>query len=274
MISNMVSSECNTQQHIQITIKQNVATLTLSNGGKKNALSKQMLIEMTQWLNDTLQDQSFKVLLIDGDNHCFSAGADLDWMKEASHQTIEQNLADARLFFDFYNTLNHYPKPVVVKVERFAMGGAIGIMACADVVVADTQSKYAFSEVKLGLVPATIAPFVLRKTGQSAARRLMLTAETFDVAEAQFIGLVHTVADATQLDNAVNEVITQLLNNSAEAMASTKYMLNKLTDNQLPSNYLSDFCTQMIASARASVDGQEGVKAFFEKRKPNWHEKH
>jgi methylglutaconyl-CoA hydratase len=265
----MAYSECKTQSHVDVNQCNGVAYVTLNRPDKRNAISRMMLLVLADFLRSTIDDQTIRVLVLRGSNHFFSAGADLEWMQQGKSQTIHENINDAKLFFDTFQLLNNYPKPVVVFVENGAYGGALGLVACADIAVATNDANFSFSEVRLGLVPATIAPFVVAKIGHAAARRYMLSAETFSTHVAVGLGLVHFVCDALNADETLENVVANLLQNGPEAMATTKQLLNKLVDSSSAAQ-MGDYVAQLIASARASGEGQEGVAAFFEKRNAYW----
>jgi methylglutaconyl-CoA hydratase len=266
----MAFSECNTFHHIDVQFRQGVAHLLLSNTNKRNALSREMLSSISVFLKSTANDTSFRALVIRGQGGFFSSGADLEWMQQGALQTVKENIADANLFFDTFYLLNNYPKPVVAVVEKAAYGGAIGLLACADVVLATSDALFAFSEVKLGLVPATIAPFVMQKIGQSAMRRYMLTAQRFDVQQAKSMGLVHHIINYADLNEQLNILLNDLMKNGPESMATTKQLVNRLSGVHLSATALRGEVSQIIASARASAEGREGVAAFLEKRAAGW----
>lgn len=266
----MAYSGCKTQSHVDIDIQNGVATITLNRPEKKNAISREMLQSINEFLRSSSNDGLIRALVVRGEKGFFSSGADLEWMKEGKAKSIQQNMADANLFFDTYKALNNYPRPVIAVVEKGAFGGAIGFVACADVAIATTDAVFAMPEVRLGLIPATIAPFVSNKIGHSATRKYMITGDTFTAAEALRLGLIHETVEADQLDNKTNSLIDKIKQNGPEAMAATKYLVNRLAEKQFDKAELSDFVTHLIASARASDEGQEGVQAFFDRRDTYW----
>ncbi|MFT3738814.1 MAG: enoyl-CoA hydratase-related protein [Breznakibacter sp.] len=266
----MAYSGCKTQTHVGIDMQHAVATITLARPDKKNAISRQMLTGIRDFLKASSNDPLIRALVVRGHGGFFSSGADLEWMKEGKSQSVQHNMADAGLFFDTYNALNSYPKPVVAVVEKGAFGGAVGLVACADVAIATHDTLFALPEVRLGLIPATIAPFVSNKLGHSATRRFMLTGEIFSASEAQRLGLVHEVVENGKQDEHLQILVNKLMQNGPEAMASTKYLVNLLAEKQTDKSELTDFVTRLIASARASDEGQEGVQAFFDRRETNW----
>lgn len=250
-----------------------ICYVELNRPEKKNAINKQMLLELITFLDIHADSSQFRVLVISGTDGFFSAGADLEWMKQASEQTYKENLDDARLFSTFYSKLWNFPKPVVVRVDKGAFGGALGIMACADVVVTAPDAYFALSEVTLGLVPATVAPYILQKTGISAARYLMLSGTRFSGTEALQYNLAHVLAPAEKLGIKTREVALGIVKNSPNALKETKKLLNSLASSVVcMDKEVERQCNDLIAKARTAPDGQEGVMAFFEKRKPNWNE--
>ena len=179
-------------------------------------------------------------------------------------------MSDAKLFFDLYEKLYNYPKVVVSVVKKYAFGGAVGLLACSDIVIAEEDALFRFPEVTLGLVPATIGPFVARKTGSSFARRMMLTGEQFTVEQACQVGLVTDSVPVGEADIRLQQLLALVGKSGPQASVQTKRMINYFMDNHEIDDHLAVYCIKQIASARASDEGQEGVKAFFEKRKCYW----
>jgi methylglutaconyl-CoA hydratase len=209
-----------------------------------------------------------RVLVLSGRGSVFCAGADLDWMKTTGSFTREENLADARGLFDLFRTIDRSAKAVVACVQGAALGGGAGLVAVADVVVAEEGAQFGFTEVRLGLVPAVISPFVVGKIGASAARELFLTGERFGAAKAAAIGLVHHVVRLDELDAAVDARVRELLHAAPGAVAAAKEMVRGVAGQ--PVDGVGELVCRQIAERRASTEGQEGVRAFLEKRKPGW----
>lgn len=267
----MAYLECKTtKEHIKVRNESGIYWLGLNNPDRKNALSKEMLMRLRQILKELSQDKTVRVLVIYGENGFFSSGADLEWMRSAKRQTIQENEEDAHLFFSLYETLYHFPAPVITWVQKFAFGGAIGLVACSDIGVADKDARFAFPEVKLGLTPATIAPFVLKKIGLANAQSFLLTGAIFSAKKAKKAGLVTHVVKPNESKDKVVEIAQQLLQNGPESLADTKHLLHRVVDNGVINDELGRYCGRMIASSRASAEGQEGVNAFFGKRAPQW----
>lgn len=251
-----------------------VCYLELNRPEKRNALNKSMIIELTRFFEETRQTTQFKVVVISGKGGFFCAGADLEWMKEGAAQSVDENLLDARLFNRLYEKMDNYPKPIILRVDKGAYGGALGLVACADIVTTTPSAQFLFSEVRLGLIPATIAPYIIKRIGLPLTKQLMLTASEFSGSEAQQIQLVSFLYPEESLSVKTRELATKIAKNSPSAMRQTKELVNRLGNSLVPiSEEVKEHCARLIAEARQSEDGQEGVSAFFEKRKPNWNDK-
>lgn len=270
----MEYSECKQFEQIQFRFHQQICYIGLHNPSKQNALSRTLIREFLEALHLTEKDFDCRALVIYGEGKNFCAGADLDWMLEGKSQTRQQNVSDAKLFFDLYEHLYNYPKPVISVVKKSVYGGGIGLLACSDIVIAEENVKLRFPEVSLGLVPATIAPFVAKKTGSSFTRRMMLTGELFSADMARRAGLITDIVPDGETDRRLDEILQLLRQNGPQATIWTKQMINHFEDNHEIDDLMAVYCTKLIASARASEEGQEGVKAFFEKRKCNWNHDH
>ncbi|MCU4175470.1 enoyl-CoA hydratase-related protein [Carboxylicivirga sp. N1Y90] len=266
----MVSSECKTEQLIKLDSNYGITNVSLNNPAKRNALSKEMIIELVKALKAISSDASQKVVVLKGEGNLFCSGADLDWMRSGTNQDVKENISDAKLFFDLYTYMSNFPKPIIIWVEKFAFGGATGLLACADYVVANKDAVFGYPEVKLGLVPATIAPFILRKTGLSLTQAYMMSGETFSAKEAKRMGLIHEYCKTSDSEDRISVLSQTFAKNSGEAMMASKHLLNKIVDRMEIDGTMEQLCCQSIASARVSNEGQEGVNAFFEKRNPNW----
>jgi methylglutaconyl-CoA hydratase len=199
----------------------------------------------------------------------FCAGADLDWMRRMSSYSAEENRRDARQLADMLRAVHECPKPTIARVHGDAYAGGMGLVAACDVAFAATNASFCLSETKLGLIPATISPYVIGAIGRNAARRYMLTAEKFDAAEALRIGLVQGTAAADALDAKLNETLSALMLTSAEAVREAKRLVREVAGRPIDEALAAD-TAERIAAIRASDDGREGVRAFLEKRKPRW----
>jgi methylglutaconyl-CoA hydratase len=245
-----------------------VVTLTLDRPERRNAFDDRLIAALARTLAMLAAEPGVRALVLTGAGTAFSAGADLDWMRRAADYGEAENLADARALEAMLASLDAFPRPTVARVNGAAIGGGVGLVAACDIAVAAEGAVFAMSEVRLGLLPAVVAPFVGRAVGERACRRLFLTAERFDAAEACRLGLVHEVVAETALDGAVAAVLGQLLEGGPEARAATKALLRALRD--LTGDAVAERTTQAIARARASAEGREGVRAFLEKRRPAW----
>lgn len=248
-----------------------VSFLELNRPAKKNALNKEMIEQIIDYLEKTAESNQFRVLVISGKNRFLSAGADLEWMRSATQQDEATNKADADLFTKLYQTLFNFPKPVVVCAEGGAYGGAIGLMACADIVTTTPEASFAFSETRLGLVPATVAPWIIKKTGLSFARKAFLTGNAFNGTEALESGLAQYNFPPDKIQPKTREIAAIIAKNGPRALRETKMLLNRI-DGQIVDidEDLRQYCSTKIAEARTSEEGQKGVEAFFANRKPSW----
>jgi methylglutaconyl-CoA hydratase len=233
-----------------------------------NALNADLIEALTRCFEELAEDQETRVVVLSGEGRSFCAGADIGYMRETVGLSYEENLEDARRLAMMFWTIDECPKPVVAKVLGAAMGGGAGLLAVADVVVADSEARFAFSEVRLGIGPATIAPFVVRKIGTSHARSLFLTGERFDAERAREIGLVHRIVSRDGLDEAVEEKVGELLEGGPVAQATIKGLLRRLeTTEPMEAPGLT---ARVISELRTGEEGQEGLAAFLEKREPGW----
>jgi methylglutaconyl-CoA hydratase len=243
-----------------------IARLRLNRPEVRNAFNDQLIAEITEAVSDVPEDA--RVLVISGEGKVFSAGADLEWMRSMAGLSHEENVADSAALRDMLAALDNCRVPVVGKIHGAAIAGAAGIAACCDYVVAAEGAIFAFTEVRLGLVPAVISPFVVRKVGYSFARAMFLTAERFDARRALEAGLVHRVVPEDELDEAVDEVVDALLQGGPEALRHSGKLLD-LVAGRTPEE-VGDLTVETIAERRVSDEGQEGIAAFLEKRRPRW----
>jgi methylglutaconyl-CoA hydratase len=245
-----------------------VATVALARPEARNALNAALIGEVTRCFEELAEDESVRVVVLSGEGPSFCAGADIGYMRDTASFSYEENLEDTRRLSDMFLAVDGLPKPVVARVQGGAIGGGAGLVAAADVAVADEGARFAFSEVRLGIAPATIAPFVVRKIGYSQARALFLTGERFGANLAREIGLVHEVVPEGELDAAVERTVAQLLQGGPAAQAAIKEALRQIEATE-PMEALG-IMTQLIAELRVGEEGQEGLAAFLEKREPFW----
>jgi methylglutaconyl-CoA hydratase len=245
-----------------------VAHVVLDRPERRNAFDGAMVRELNDAVGAASARDDVRVLVLAGRGSVFCAGADLDWMKKVASFTHEENLADARALFELFHAIDRSPKAVVASVQGAALGGGAGLAAVADIVVAEEGARFGFTEVRLGLVPAVISPYVVRKIGASAARELFLTGERFTAARAMSIGLVHRVVKLDELDAAVDERVRELLRAAPGAVAAAKGLVRSVSGP--PAEGLRELVCRLIAERRASDEGQEGLRAFLEERDPEW----
>jgi len=242
--------------------------LTLNRPEKSNAFDDEVIADLTQAFLGAAEDASVRVVVLAAEGKYFSAGGDLNWMKRMAGFSHEENLADAQALAALMRAIDICPKPVVARVQGSAFAGAVGLLVCCDIVVAVPAAQFAITEVRLGLIPAVISPYVVRAIGVRQARRWSLTAERFSAGQAKEMGLVHELAEAEQLDAVVQAQIDALLLASPAALAEAKSLLAAV---DRPLSYaVIDETARRIARQRASVEGREGVSAFLEKRTPAW----
>lgn len=247
-----------------------VATVTMNRADKHNAFNEEVIAALTDAFAIVEADPRTRVMVLTGAGASFSAGADLNWMRKFVDYTVEENMADARKLAAMLETLNSLKLPTIACVNGPAFGGGVGLVACCDIAIATTRASFMLSEVKLGLVPATISPYVVAAIGPRAARRYFLTAERFDAPTAKDIGLLHeVVSDDAGMATLRDQLIATILANGPEAVAAAKDLIFAVTgvviDEALQAN-----TARRIAERRVSREGQEGVAAFFDKRKPDW----
>ena len=245
-----------------------VATVALRRPEAHNALNAALVEEVARCFEELAEDESVRVVVLTGEGPSFCAGADVGYMRETAGLSYEENLEDARRLADMFLAVDDLPKPVVARVRGAAIGGGVGLVAAADVAVAEEGTRFAFSEVRLGIAPATIAPFVVRKIGYSQARALFLTGERFDAGRAREIGLVHEAVPEAELDAVVERTVVRLLQGGPAAQAVVKEALRQVEATE-PMEALG-IMTQLIAELRVGEEGQEGLGAFLEKREPFW----
>ncbi|UZE94466.1 enoyl-CoA hydratase-related protein [Alkalimarinus alittae] len=248
-----------------------VARITLNRPEVRNAFDSQLILNLTAAFNHADQSSEVKVILLSSSGDHFSAGADLNWMKSMANASYDENLADARQLEKLMSTINQCCKPVVTKVRGSVFGGGIGLLSCSDIVIAENESRFALSEVKLGLSPATIAPFVIDAIGARPARRLFLTGEVFNAEKALSLGLISEIVDPDSINEVTNNIISMLLKNAPNALTQSKRLISKVS-NSVKGQALTDYTCELIAALRVSEEGQEGLTAFLEKRSPVWPE--
>lgn len=244
-----------------------VARVTMARPEVHNAFNEELIAGLQDAFSGLSSDDGVRVVVLAGDGHSFSAGADLDWMKRMGDASDAENRQDALKLAAMLRTVAECPKPVVADVHGNAFGGGVGLIACADIAVASEGARFGFTEAKLGLAPATIAPWVMRKVNPGRVLPLFLTGDWFDAQFALSIGLLDQVVDAPSLDDVVDGVISALLGAGPQAQAACKRLFSRIRGADAS---LDEYTAELIASLRTSEEGREGVIAFLEKRKPAW----
>lgn len=247
-----------------------VATVTLDNPDKHNAFDDAIIAQLSAAFQALDGKPEVRVMVLASSGRNFSAGGDLNWMKRMAAYSHEENLADSRALAEMLRRLNSMRMPTIARVQGVAFGGAVGLVSCCDMAVASASAAFSLSEVRIGLMPATISPYVVAAIGARAARRYFTTAERFSAEQAQAMGLVsELVAEDSELDTAVDSLVAAILANSPAAVAASKQLIGDVTGRPVDAQMIELTC-QRIADIRASAEGQEGLTAFLEKRKPGW----
>lgn len=247
-----------------------VETVTLNRPAVRNAFDDATVAELTAWADAARSATGLRAVVLQGAGPVFCAGADLAWMARMLEYSRDENVRDARALAHMFARLDTLPMPLIGRVHGAALGGGCGLAAVCDVVVAAEEAVFGFTEVKLGIVPAVIAPYVLAKIGRSAARGLFLTGERFPATRAREIGLVHTVVSEAALDTAVRASVTGVLSAGPEAVAAAKALIAEVWD--AAPEAAGARTAEVIADRRASAEGQEGMRAFLDRRKAAWRE--
>lgn len=253
---------------ILIDHRDSLLRLTLNRPEVRNAFDEEVIAGLTAAVAGAANDPDLRAVVLAGAGPVFCAGADLAWMSKAIAYTQRENLSDAEDLARMLERLDTLPVPVVGRIQGAALGGGVGLAAVCDIVVAAEDAVFALTEVKLGLLPAVIAPYVIRKIGVSAVRELFLTGVRFSAERAREIGLVHEVVPAAQLDEAVERRVRDVLSSGPRAVAAAKALIRAISGAN-PTDVIG-LTTSTIAAQRVSAEGQEGMLAFLEKRKPGW----
>lgn len=243
-----------------------LATIVLNRAEKANAFNKQVIVELSQVIEQIKTDQQLRLVLLKGEGKHFSAGADLEWMQESSQLTYEDNLREAQQMSSMFTQLKTLAVPTIAVVQGAVYGGGVGLCACCDLVVAAANSRFCLSEVKLGLLPAVILPFLKQKMSMTQLKFYSLTGESFDADKAMACGLVYTTAPEDQLKTTVTSIVASILNGAPMAQRQLKQLSLSLENQPYP----MDECIKAIANARHGAEGQSGLSSFFNKQKPKW----
>lgn len=260
-------------QHSAVLMHQRdngISEVVLNRPDKRNAFDDVVIQQLIQALETVDRDPETQIVILRSEGKHFSAGADLGWMRRMADNTRQENLDDSRELARLMNILNHLSKPVIGLVQGAAFGGAVGLAACCDIVLATESASFCLSEVKLGLIPAAISPYVVRAIGERQARRYFLSAEVFSASEARQFGLVHIVCDDEQaLQARCTELLKHMANNGPQAMKAAKDLVFAVSHKPITAELIDD-TAQRIADIRVGEEGQEGLSAFLNKRKASW----
>ena len=254
---------------LEITKRNGIGIVALNRPDVHNAFNETLIAELTAASRSLGADKDVRVVILTGSGPSFCAGADLNWMKKMSGYSRKENIADAAGLAEMLRTLNDLPKPTIARVHGNVFGGGVGLVACCDIAIAAVESTFSLSESKLGLIPATISPYVVEAIGARQARRYFLTAERFEAAEAYRIGLVHDIVPLPQLDDRVNEILGPLLLAGPAAQRECKALIRAVAHKPIDADVIAD-TVERIATVRASPEGKEGVGAFLGKRAASW----
>ena len=249
--------------------KQGLVKLIFSNPKNKNAFNPEMIFEIKKALKLLENSNDCKILIFTGEGDIFSSGADLVWMKESKNLNFEQNKKQAKDFTDMLSAIDSFTKPTISLVNGHAFGGALGLIAASDFSISAEKSKFCFSEVKLGLIPAVIAPYILRAIGYKTTKQLFLSGELFAAKKALDIGLIDEIINIKEFDKFKGNLISDLFSGAPQAQSQIKSFLNKIHNKQINKDLINE-TAEKISKIRVSEEAQEGVEAFLEKRKPKW----
>jgi methylglutaconyl-CoA hydratase len=246
-----------------------IRTITLSRPDVRNAFNDEVIAELKAAFEEAGKTNDVRCVVLAAEGPAFCAGADLNWMRRMADYTRDENLADAGCLADMLHTIYICPKPTIARVQGDVFAGGVGLVAACDMAISVDTATYCLSEVKLGLIPATISPYVIRAMGARASHRYFLTAERFNAVEAHRFGLVHEVVTADALDDKLQELTQALVSASPNAVKACKQLVQDVAEKDIDSA-LRARTVAGIADIRASAEGKEGVQSFLQKRKPNW----
>jgi methylglutaconyl-CoA hydratase len=257
---------------IKLAVEDGIARVTLARPDVRNAFDAEVIERLHEIFSEITASDEVRVVVLAGEGRVFCGGADINWMRASLDLSYETNLGDAERMSDMYRAIDNCPKPVIGRIHGAALGGGAGLAAVCDVAIAAQDAIFGFTEVKLGIIPAVISPFVLAKIGASHARALFLTGERFDAQRAKQIALVHEVVPVEELDAAVNRSVLELFTAGPSAVRAAKLLVHRVLDNSYDDS--RTITTRAIAQQRISTEGQEGLRAFLERRKPSFAQAH
>jgi methylglutaconyl-CoA hydratase len=263
-----VAADPDAYQHLRVERRGPTAFVTLARPDVRNAFNARLIAELHAVFTRLAAEEDLRAIVLRGEGRTFCAGADLTWMRDSLDFTHEENVADARRMAAMFQAIDDCPCPVIGRIQGAALGGGAGLAAVCDLVIAADDTRFGFTEARLGIAPAVIAPVAVRKIGESHARALFTTAERFDAAHALRIGLVHRVVPAADLDAAVDKTLAEIGKNGPAAVRAAKRMARQV--GHLAPDEALRLTTETIAGLRVSPEGQEGIRAFLEKRTASW----
>jgi len=257
-----------------ITVRRDgpVERLVFNRPTVRNAFNEELIGELTSWARAAASATDIRCVVISGAGPVFCAGADLAWMARVAAFSHDENVRDARRAVEMFEALDRLPMAVIGRIHGAALGGGAGVAAVCDIVVAESDTVFGFTETKLGIVPAVVSPFVVRKIGPSAARHLFVAGARFSAAHAREIGLVHAVVDGVELDDRVNQYVREVLTSGPQAIAAAKTLLRDIDGATV--GEAGAITSETLARQRSSDEGREGLQAFLEKRRPAWSQPH
>ena len=253
---------------IKYEVDNRVARVTFNRPEIHNAFNNTVITEMQQVFNEIKKDDNIRVVVLTGAGKSFCAGADLNWMRSVVNQSFEQNLAESNALAELFHSMYSCKRPIIGRINGAAIGGGTGFVAVCDIAITARSAVFSFSEVKIGVVPACIGPYVVKKIGEGKTRELFITGERMNAERAHEVGLVNRVVDNDQLDSEVDKLIKFILSSGPEAVAMAKKLIGEVP--AMTPEQFKPYTAEMIARLRLSDEGQEGMDAFLNKRKPRW----
>jgi len=253
---------------LEIYKEKNIAKIFLNRPEVHNAMNEKLMKELISCFKELIDDNDIKIIILTGKGKSFCAGADLNWMKSMAGYSKEENIKDSRLLLNLFEAIYNCSKPVIGRINGHAFGGGLGLIAVCDINVAIPDLKFAFSEVKLGIIPSVISTFIGKRIGVANMRRLFITGERFNSDYAKEIGLIDYVVPEDKFDSKINEYVEQLLSSGPNAIGEVKNLVDKYIELDLEK--YKTFTVEKISELRVSEEGQEGINAFLEKKKPKW----